>query len=92
MLFLARIHVVCADGVISNCQTVKKYNTNAKSFSRWEFLVSVQPLKIDKGTGSPVNIIAFFYFNSGISSSLSSGTSKSFGYGAIQHSLKLSNS
>lgn len=32
----------------------------AKSFSRWEFLVSVQPLKIDKGTGSPVNAIAVF--------------------------------
>jgi hypothetical protein len=32
----------------------------AKSFSRWEYLVSVQPLKIDKGTGSPVNAIAFF--------------------------------
>lgn len=39
---------------------LEQLSKKAKSFSRWEFLLSIQPLKIDKGTGSPVNAIAVF--------------------------------
>tara|TARA_B100001250_G_C19753450_1_gene768937 strand:- start:506 stop:1465 length:960 start_codon:yes stop_codon:yes gene_type:complete len=39
---------------------LEQLSKKAKLFSTWEFLVSVQPLKIDKGTGSPVNLIAIF--------------------------------
>tara|TARA_A100001011_G_scaffold285562_1_gene296105 strand:- start:1550 stop:1816 length:267 start_codon:yes stop_codon:yes gene_type:complete len=39
---------------------LEELSKKAKLYSKWEFLVSVQPLKIDKGTGSPVNAIAVF--------------------------------
>ena len=39
---------------------LEQLSKKAVLFSKWEFLVSVQPLKIDKGTGSPVNVIALF--------------------------------
>ena len=40
--------------------SLEELSKKAKLYSKWEFLVSVQPLKIDKGTGSPVNAIAVF--------------------------------
>ena len=39
---------------------LEELSKKAKLFSKWEFLVSIQPLKIDKGTGSPINAIAIF--------------------------------
>ena len=39
---------------------LEELSKKAKVFSRWEFMLSIQPLKIDKGTGSPVNAIAIF--------------------------------
>ena len=39
---------------------LEQLSKKAKLFSTWEFFISVQPLKIDKGTGSPINAIALF--------------------------------
>ena len=39
---------------------LEQLSKKAKLFSTWEFFLSVQPLKIDKGTGSPINAIALF--------------------------------
>ena len=39
---------------------LEELSKKAKLFSRWEFMLSIQPLKINKVTGSPVNVIATF--------------------------------
>ena len=32
----------------------------AKEVNKWEFLISIQPLRLEGGTGSPLNAIAIF--------------------------------
>ena len=32
----------------------------AKEENKWEFLISLQPLRLEGGTGSPLNAIAIF--------------------------------
>ena len=43
-------------GLDSDDKVIKK----CKELNQWEFLLSIQPLKFEGGTGSPVNSIAIF--------------------------------
>jgi hypothetical protein len=45
--------------VIDNCD-LEMLSTAAAARRRWEFMVTVSPLAIPRGTGSPVNPIAMF--------------------------------
>ena len=39
---------------------LEEISKEAKKQNKWEFFISVQPLRFKGGTGSPVNAIALF--------------------------------